>query len=80
MAVFPKFNTCKRRYDLQFFDECVCVEFPNYNGPNLLIGNRCFSPDLNPDIICECFSHLENKLDTLNYRVILLGDFNVPVF
>jgi hypothetical protein len=80
IAVSPKLNACKRRHDLQFFDECVWVEFSIRNGPNLLIGNHYFSPDLKPDIICEFFSHLENKLDTTNYRVILLGDFNVPGF
>jgi hypothetical protein len=78
MAVSPKFNACKRRHDFHFFDECVWVEFSTHNGPNLLIGNHYFSPDLQPFIICEYFSHLENKLDTTNYRVILSGDFNVP--
>jgi hypothetical protein len=63
-----------------FFDECVWVEFSTRNGPNLLIGNHYFSPDPKPDLICEYFSHLENKLDTTNYRVILLGDFNGPGF
>jgi hypothetical protein len=55
LAVSNKFNTCKRRHDLQFFDECLWVEFPTYNGPNLLIGNHYFSPDVKPDIICEYF-------------------------
>jgi hypothetical protein len=80
IAISPTFNACKRRDDLQFFDECVWVAFPTYNGPNLLIGNNYFSPDVKPDIICEYFSHLENKLDSTNYRVILLGDFDVPGF
>jgi hypothetical protein len=80
MAVFPKFNACKRRHNLQFFDKCVWVEFPTHNGPNLLIGNHYFLPDLKPAIICKYFSHSENNLDTTNYRVILLGDFNVPGF
>jgi hypothetical protein len=35
----------------------------------LLIGNHYFAPDT-----------LENSLDALNYRVLLLGDFNVPGF
>jgi hypothetical protein len=80
IAVSPKFNACKRRQDLQFFDECVWVEFPTYKGPNSLIGNNYFSPDVKADIICEYFSHLENKFDTTHYRVILLGDFNIPGF
>jgi hypothetical protein len=80
MAVSPKFNARACRQNLQFFDECVWVEFPTHNHPNLLIGNHYFSPDLTPDITCEYFSHLENKLDMTNYCVILLGDFNVPSF
>jgi hypothetical protein len=80
MDVSPTFNACKRRHDLQFFYECVWVVFPTHNDPNLLIGNHYFSPDLKPDIICEYFSHLENKLDTTKCCVILLCDSNVPGF
>jgi hypothetical protein len=46
----------------------------------LLIGNRYFSPDTKPEVITDYFRLLENKLDTNNFRVILLGDFNAPGF
>ena len=52
MAVSPKFNACKRRHDLQFLDECVWVEFPTHNGPNLLNGKHYFSPDVKTDNVC----------------------------
>jgi hypothetical protein len=46
----------------------------------LLIGNHYFAPDIKVDIINNYFNFLENLLDTLNYWVLLLGDFNVPGF
>jgi hypothetical protein len=46
----------------------------------LLIGNHYFAPDIKVDIINNYFNFLENSLDTLNYWVLLLGDFNVPGF
>jgi hypothetical protein len=58
----------------------IIIIIITHNDLNLRIGNHYFSPDLKPDIICEYFSHLEKKLDTTNYRVILLGDLNVPGF
>jgi hypothetical protein len=42
----------------------------------LLIGNHYFSPDVKVDTIKNYFSFLEKILDTFNYRVLLLGDFN----
>jgi hypothetical protein len=46
----------------------------------LLIGNHYFSPDVKPDTIANYFRSLENKLDTHNFRVIIIGDFNAPDF
>jgi hypothetical protein len=37
----------------------------------LLIGNHYFAPDVKVDIIKNYFSFLENKLDTINYRMLL---------
>ncbi|PNF19791.1 hypothetical protein B7P43_G14658 [Cryptotermes secundus] len=68
----------KRRPDLEFFHESVWVEATLSDGRNLLIGNHYFAPDIKVDIINNYFNFLENSLDTLNYRVLLLGDFNVP--
>jgi hypothetical protein len=65
---------------LNFFQECVWLEITLTDGRNLLIGNHYFAPDVNVDIIRNYFNFLENTLDTLNYRVLLLGDFSVPGF
>jgi exonuclease III len=43
IAVSSKFRACKRRYDLQFYDNCVWVEIPTQNGSSLLSGNHYFS-------------------------------------
>jgi hypothetical protein len=72
--------SCRRRYDLEHCSECVWVEFPATIGPNLLIGNHYFPPDVRPQAIADYFHLLENTLDTNNYRVILLGDFNASGF
>jgi hypothetical protein len=39
-----------------------------------------FPPDTKPEIIANYFRFLENKLDTHNFRVIMVGDFNTPGF
>jgi hypothetical protein len=46
----------------------------------LLIGNHYLALDTKVDIIKNYFNFSEKILDTSNYRVILLGDFNVPGF
>jgi hypothetical protein len=70
----------KRRSDLEYFQECVWVEITITDGRNLLIGSHYFPPDVKADIVKNYFNFLENILDALNYRVLLLGDFNVPDF
>jgi hypothetical protein len=55
----------------------VWVEIPTLDGFNLLIGNHYFSPDAKPDNMIRT---LEDKLDTHNFRVISVGDFNAPGF
>jgi hypothetical protein len=37
-------------------------------------------PDIKVGIIKNYLNFLENRLDTLNYRAILLGDFSAPGF
>jgi hypothetical protein len=44
----------------------------------LLIGNHYFALDVKVDIIKNYLKFLENILNTLNCRVLLLGDFSVP--
>jgi hypothetical protein len=46
----------------------------------LLFGNHYFPPDTKPGVIANYFRFLENKLDTQNVRVIMVGDFNTPGF
>jgi hypothetical protein len=46
----------------------------------LLIGNHYFPPDTKPEIITNYFRFLENKLDTHNFRAIIVGNFNTPGF
>jgi hypothetical protein len=70
----------KCRSDLEYFKKCVWVEITVTGGRRLLIGNHYFAPDVKVDIIKNYFNCLENILDNLNYRVLLLGDFNVPGF
>jgi hypothetical protein len=65
---------------LELCPECVWVEFPTVDGPNLLIGNHYFPPDAKPQLITDYFHHLENMLDINNFHVILLRDFNAPGF
>jgi hypothetical protein len=74
-----KLHGFKNRCDLHFY-ECVWVEVSTLNGENLLIGNHNFPPDALPTTIVNYFSFLESKLDTINYGIILLGDFNTPSF
>jgi hypothetical protein len=48
------------------------------DGFSQLIGNYYFSPDTKVDILNNYFTFLEIALDTLNFLVLLLWDFNVP--
>jgi hypothetical protein len=80
IALLPRVRSCKRRCDLESFDECVWSEIPTYDGLNLLIGIRYFPPDTKPEIITNYVRFLENNLDTQNFRVILMGDFNTSRF
>jgi hypothetical protein len=61
IVVSSKFRACKRRYDLQLYDECVRVEIPTQKGGSLLADNHYFSRDTKSDIILQHFSSLEKK-------------------
>jgi hypothetical protein len=80
IALSSRIRSFKRRYDLQLYDECVWLELPTMDSLNLLIGNHYFPPDTKPEFITNYFRSLENKLDTQNFRVIMVGDFNTPGF
>jgi hypothetical protein len=68
------------RHDLEYCNECVWVEIHTLNSFNLLIGNHYFPPDAKPENIAQYFRILENYLDTHNFHVIMVGDFNAPGF
>jgi hypothetical protein len=70
IALSSRVRSYKRRYDLEFYDECVWVEIPTLDSLNLLIGNHYFPPDTKPGNIVSYFRFLENNLDTHNFRVI----------
>jgi hypothetical protein len=80
IALSSRIRSFKRRYDLELYDECVWVQLPTLDSLNLLIGNQYFPPDTKPEVITNYFRSLENKLDTHNFRVIMVGDFNTPGF
>jgi hypothetical protein len=75
-AVNLSFSCCKRRFDLQLTYECVSIEIPIPDGSNLLVGN--IPPNTDIKFIEIYFDSLGTKFNTLDVRVVLLGDFNVP--
>jgi hypothetical protein len=79
-AIPNSLGSSRSRYDLEHCSECVWVEISVIDSHNLLIGNHYFSPDILPGVITDYFHFLENTLDTNNFRVSLLGDFNAPGF
>jgi endonuclease/exonuclease/phosphatase (EEP) superfamily protein YafD len=78
IALLSRVQSYKRRYDLEYSDECVWVEILTSDGLNQLIVNHYFFPDTKPENIANYFRFLENNLDTHNFRVIMVGDFNAP--
>jgi hypothetical protein len=80
IALSSRIRSFKRRHDLESYEECVWVEIHISDNHNLLIGNHYFPPDTKPDVITNYFRTLEDRLDTKNFRVVLVGDFNTPGF
>lgn len=80
IAISNTVSGATRGPDLEFFPESVWVEITLSDGRDLLISNHYFAPDIKVDVIDNYFKFLENKLDSLNCRVLLIGDFNVPGF
>jgi hypothetical protein len=80
MALSSRIRSLERRYDLESYDECVWIEISTLDTINLLIGNHYFSPDAKPEVLNNYFHFLEEKLDTINFRIVMVGDFNVPGF
>ncbi|PNF43033.1 hypothetical protein B7P43_G08782 [Cryptotermes secundus] len=79
-ALSSKIRSFKRRCDLESYNECVWVEIPTLDNQNLIIGNHYFSPDTKLEVIANYFRSLEDRLDTKNFRVVIVGDFNAPGF
>jgi hypothetical protein len=77
-AVHHSISGCIRRHDLGLANESVWIEIPVNNGFNLLVGNHYFSPKSDNNTTENYFNSLETKLDTQNFRVDLVGDFDVP--
>jgi hypothetical protein len=78
IAVHHSISGYTRKHDLELTKKCVWTEIPVNDGFNLLVGNHYFSPKSDNNMTENYFSSLETKLDTHNFRVVLLGDFNVP--
>jgi hypothetical protein len=66
IAVSETVFDAKRRYDLEYFQEYIWVEFSVIDGHNLPVGNHYFAPDIKVDIIKNYLKFLENVLDTCN--------------
>jgi hypothetical protein len=79
-ALSSRIRSFKRRYDLESYDECVWVEISTLDGLHLLISNHCIPLGTKPEVITNYFRSLEDRLDTKNSRVLMLGDFNTPGF
>jgi hypothetical protein len=58
----------------------VWVEIPVHDSYSLLIGNHYFPPDCDVKFIEDYLNFLEHNLSAHLYRVIILGDFNVPKY
>lgn len=67
-----------RRSDLECADECVWIEICLKREVNLLIGCHYFSPDTKPVIIDSYLKAIIDKVERDQYRIIMLGDFNIP--
>jgi hypothetical protein len=80
IAISNSVSGVVRRADLELVEECVWIEMSTTDGYNLLIGNHYFAPDTSVDTIKRYFCSLEYILDTYNFRVLLVGNFNVPGF
>jgi hypothetical protein len=61
IALSSRVHSYKRRYDLEFYDECVWVEIPTLVGLNLLIGNHYFPPNTKPENIANYFRFFFRK-------------------
>jgi hypothetical protein len=80
IAISNNVSGVVHRADLELVEECMWVEIPTVDGINLLIGNHYFASDIAVDTIKQSFCSLENILHTYNFRVLVVGNFNVPGF
>jgi hypothetical protein len=66
-----------RRYDHETTKECVWTEIPINPNFSLLIDHY-FPPDCSVPVIDNCLNFWNKNLKAHLYRVIIVGDFNVP--
>lgn len=71
----------KRRFDLDFNRiECTWVEVELSPECTLLIGNHYLPPDISIDIVQRYSDFLLENVDISTFKVLCVGDFNVPKF
>jgi hypothetical protein len=77
----PEFAALNADILFRILDKCVWIEISTLDSINLLIGNHYyFSLDAKTEVLTNYFHFLEDKLDTINFRVVMMGDFNTPGF
>jgi hypothetical protein len=62
---------------MELTNESVGIDIPLNVAFNLPVGNNYFLRK-SDNMIKIYLNYLETKLHTQNFRVVLLGDFNVP--
>lgn len=72
--------TCISRNDLELIEECVWLELRINLKIRILVGNHYFSPDFPPKRMSEYFNKLTDCIATWEHTVLILGDFNIPIF
>jgi len=73
-------HSVTRSNDLELAEGCVWVEVPSSVGFSLLIGDHYCAPDTTADTLKEYFGYLQHVQTAHNFRILRLGDFNVPYF
>lgn len=70
-----------RRFDSDFNDiECVWLQLKINSETTLLIGNHYFAPLSQVDLLQRYSDFLFENVDTVSFKVIFIGDFNLPKF
>jgi hypothetical protein len=67
------------KHDLEMIEENVWIEIPVSDNFSLLIGDHYFPTDCNVTITDNYFKIFRTNLNAPQCRVIMLGNFNVPM-